>query len=49
MSSPDDAADQVLLCQVGKSGEADVSRSLKRRDLGLHRQGDQLIECSETL
>ena len=36
-------AGMISLCQLGKSGESHVRRSLRRRDRGLYRQSDQLL------
>ena len=37
------------LCQVGKSGESHVRRSLTRRDGRLYRQSDQLLNGCDGL
>ena len=42
-------AGMMSLCQVGKSGESHVRRSLRRRDRGLYRQSDQLLNGCDGL
>ena len=46
---PTRCAGMLPLCQVGKSGESYVKRSLRRRDRGLYRQSDQLLNGCDSL
>ena len=39
----------MSLCEVGKSGESHLRRSLRRRDGGLYRQSDQLLNGCDGL